>query len=842
MISTRHPINSLLDAPLSTPQKFSLMLSNQKVYALFALSLVAGISEAVKTAVNYTDPSTSYKVQEDGFFGIGRPLLAHDTNTQSGPHLFLFLGSPAQFVQHKSTLFSRLNDEEHLVYLKEAFTNKTYGQTAGFATHITEEDARAISSKNQSLGTCHELAFLLMASPPKSLRALSAECIADVTKVAASVYGSTGTLETKNELVDDFVLHSYKLDGRFWEKNFDSLTKLAKNHPRKGNDAAKERTNYAKYGAHFELFVKDDDRCGTLNANEVLNTISTSQATKITRSSCFPNMKDFQKFVPADVKKVAQLPRNFFADVEELLDSSVYEHMTSEQVQNFGTKSRDERCTFLRINKLKHSRLGHIDNRCWISYLNNFRDYSQANHVPKLGSRIKLIRPECWEGVQTEGFSRIHQDDLQHISSSIMNKFLTANPDFCESLEKLETADKFSIIVPECFIRLTAEQQLKAMEKRGSSFPTSILVKFTRASVDKFGGNMSFLNSVKFTPEQIKSIGRDSQKPEDHPCSALSKDELIGIESLMKNMSDHCFAALTCLEELEPSDLSRVPKTLLALLPYDKLMLMVAENKEYFANLDAAGMKQLTSKDFCAKVTPQIFDQIKAPALAAVDARCAAALTFKKSLTGAQIRAFPQDAFRLYTKDMAAELPAIITLTPEQFHQLSADVKDPKNSAAQLLTKEALTSLPIEYVAKLSEELLSATPAASFAAFTKNAVAALPAASLRRVSAEQIKMVPAEAVSVLTVTQVQELGVALTEASTSPITHLLNDKNVKLSAEAQVAATKRAEEDKERFAKTVAASKKVTIICFHRQCQRLWTLISCSCFGPLILRIHLMSI
>ena len=70
-------------------------------------------------------------------------------------------------------------------------------------------------------------------------------------------------------------------------------------------------------------------------------------------------------------------------------------------------------------------------------------------------------------------------------------------------------------------------------------------------------------------------------------------------------------------------------------------------------------------------------------------------------------------------------------------------------------------------------------------------------------------MVPAEAVSVLTVTQVQELGVALTEASTSPITHLLNDKNVKLSAEAQVAAIKRAEEDKERFAKAAAASKKV---------------------------------
>ena len=74
-------------------------------------------------------------------------------------------------------------------------------------------------------------------------------------------------------------------------------------------------------------------------------------------------------------------------------------------------------------------------------------------------------------------------------------------------------------------------------------------------------------------------------------------------------------------------------------------------------------------------------------------------------------------AFRLYTKDMAAELSAIITLTPEQFHELSADVKDAKNSAAQLLTKEALTSLPIEYVAKLSEELLGATPAASFAAF-----------------------------------------------------------------------------------------------------------------------------
>ena len=277
----------------------------------------------------------------------------------------------------------------------------------------------------------------------------------------------------------------------------------------------------------------------------------------------------------------------------------------------------------------------------------------------------------------------------------------------------------------------------------------------------------------------------------------------------MNNMSEHCFAALTCLDDLEASDLSHLPKSLLALLPFDKLMLMIADDKDYFANLDATGMKHLTSKDFCSKVTQPVFTQIKTAALASVDERCAAALTFKKSLTEAQIRAFSKRAFRLFTKDMTAELPAITALTPEQFHELSADVKEAKQSAAQLLTKEVLAALPSEYVAKLSEELLGATPAPSFAAFsTKDNVVALPAASLRRVSAEQVKMIPAEALSALTVAQVQELGVALTEASTSPITHLLNDKNVKLSAEAQAAAVKRAEGDKERFAKSAAAANK----------------------------------
>lgn len=781
------------------------MLSNTKLYSLLLLSTIATTASAGGFVPDLNLSSVSYKEQEDALFDHTRlPGLAGDDINGIGP--VYFLDAHDRFVQHKPTVFSKMSRAEETQRLKNAFYQGGFQHAAAYAAHITPEDARAISSKNQTMQTCQHFAFLLMGSPMKSLRALSAECVADVVgkalehKRRAAVAASTADVH-KQPLVNTFTANSYKLDKNIWSKNLSLLKDLTKN--------PLGPTDYSNYGAHFELFVKDDDLCRELNANEVLNSITTSQAAKITRPACFTSMADYKLFDPVDnKKKVTQLPKHIFSEVEEVLHENVYKHMTEDQVANFGSKTKDSHCSALNIPALHKGRLSKIDSPCWNSYLTGFKSSDLPVTLP-LEKKIKLIRPDSWKDVKPEGFSRINPSDLEYIPNTIVNQILAAHPEFCDDLDKVDT-DKVRILVPECFIRLTADQQLKVMEKRGSSFPIPILTKLTRESVEKFDGNMSFLRNVKFTAEQIKSIGKDSQKPEEHPCSAMSKDDLIGTESLMNNMSEHCFAALTCLDELEPSDISHLPKSLLALLPYEKLMLMVAEDKEYFANINAADMKHLITKDFCPKVTESIFRQIKAPALAAVDARCAAALTFKKSLTENQIRAFSESAFRLYTNVMVAELlSAITTLTPKQFQQLSADVKDTKHSAAQLLTKEVLATLPSEYIANLSQELLGATPAASFAAFsTKDAVIALPATSLGLVNAEKIMMIPVEAVSALTVAQIQELGVALTDASTSPITHLLNNKAVTLSPESQVAATKRAEDDKERFAKAKEVTKK----------------------------------
>ena len=432
------------------------MLSNKKLLSLLFLSTIATAAATTTTTatIDPRDPSkaeTPYKVQEDEFFNLNKPSHVHDFYNGRNPDVFFFLDNPDDFVQHKSTLFSRLEATKpgHLTYLKEAFEEPKHEHTAKYAAHITVEDAKAISSKNQTMPKiCQSLANVLMASPLQSLRALSTDCHAAVVNEATKVYGSGSSTIIQRKLVNTFVLNSYKLEKKFWENNFDRLTNLTRQHPHKNDFSAKvleaEQTNYSKYGAHFELFVKDDDRCRTLPV-DALNTISTAQAAKIS-PSCFTSMKGYDKFIPATAKKVSQLPKNIFSEVDKKLTPKVYEYMTNEQVAEFGSKVTDSHCGALDINQLFKSRMAHINATCWNSYLVGFD--STENTTPVLGQKIKLIRPECWEGVQTEGFSRIHQDDLQHISSPIMNKFLTANPDFCESLEKLETAESFASSSP----------------------------------------------------------------------------------------------------------------------------------------------------------------------------------------------------------------------------------------------------------------------------------------------------------------------------------------------------------------------------------------------------------
>ena len=794
------------------------MLSISSCLAILSLLSISSVSAANAAmgpgphpinGADYNHADVPYKNQEDAFFNSENPRYSAGAGKNAKRVYFLL--HPNQFNVHKSTFFSRISRAEQVEALKEYFFNYS-NETIDYAKLITSKDVEAISSKHANFSTCDHFAELLMGAPSNTLSGMSPEC-ASAVAVKAQRYTQDATNDDEKndfrQLALQFAKNTPKLNNSVWSKHAETLFHLSNTPTAQVLDSDDDEVEfpsetpidtYNKYGDRLRYLIQNPDLCAKLNAERFLSDVTTKQASLLTRGTCFASMQGISTLrIGADEKDkqrhLQKLPAEVFAEFDGTLDESVFKYLRAEQISKWNVKANvGERCANLRVDLLARGKHAALTRECLQSFLKEAPSTTQ--YAPRIGSGWRAIKPDLISQLDLESFMRIDPEDFVHLNNKAVNAYLEKNPEICSEIESVDT-EKVRLNVPQCANRLSADQITRAIDKQRSAFPAAILAQFNKETVEKLSGQNW---TQHLTGDQIRSLGRDIKNAEEHPCAAIPKDDFINNEKFLKNVSETCFGAFTFVDELDGNDLNFLPPSFSTLLPYSKLMSMLGDNATpFFEKLDETGLKNLVGKDFCKEVGKENFSAIPEKTLISVDAKCAAALTFKKELSQKQVRAFPAPAFKLFDKTAAAEIK-LTDLTPDQFEQLSADVPKENNAGANL-TKDVLTALPATHTAKLSKPLLEATPVGALAAFdTKEKVAALPPKSLNGLIKDQVAAIPCDAMSGFTATQIQELGTTTTDLAKHPL-HLFTDEHHKkhFSKETLELAAKRLEEETKRI-------------------------------------------
>ena len=562
-----------------------------------------------------------------------------------------------------------------------------------------------------------------------------------------------------------------------------------------------------------ELF-KSEDTCGRLKASEVFGeysgdnrenrsrlTATDKEAARKMTPQCFNALKDLGH---VDIRRsLREWPEKLFASVTNELDESFMRHATGKQIEAFGmeVKKEDEEhaCAQLKPEGIPGNHYQYIKASCFRSWV-----ASKEGSIPTLGESVGKLPVTTLAELGGELIGALSVDDLANFRAEHWNEFMkkegacasipetavhalfptNANEDTPSSTSGRKGGRRF-IPDAQCMIKLSPALQKAAVKTVSSAMPTDALSLLDADALSAWSENpFGILNRVR-NGTLLAGLGTKIGHGRPHPCRILTSKILLAHPTFAQHMHPNCAAAMTDLESIDNSELSKMPLAVLSQLPLSRIRM--ARDFTQLSGKDVEVLAQ--SNNFCTALDHASLLAMPISARASFVPDCVAQWKFINKLTQADMESLPGDAFATFDADSIQSVQSITWMSPVQFGAMGSKCPSGRTHPAAVVGADTLAASTVEQIGALTSAHVAAIPAKSFSGLKPEQVSAIPPAALTTITVEQVSAMSDVAFGGFKAAQFARFGEANRAlVDRNPVNAITRTKLDKLDAEAKAAA------------------------------------------------------
>ena len=561
-----------------------------------------------------------------------------------------------------------------------------------------------------------------------------------------------------------------------------------------------------------ELF-KSEDTCGRFKASDVFEEYDDSRVNRSRLSAtdkeaarkmtpqCFNALKNLDR---VNIRhSLREWPEKLFASVTHPIDANFMLYATGKQIEAFGTEVRKEddehACAQLKPEAIPGNHYQHIMPACFRSWV-----ASQEGNIPTLGEPVSKLPVMTLAELGGEFIAALSPDDLAKFRPEHWTEFMKkegacssipenavhalfpshANDDGANPTVGKKGGRRF-IPDAQCMAKLSPTLQKAAVRTVSSAMPADALSLLDADALSAWSENpFGILNGVR-NGTLLAGLGSKIGHGRTHPCQILTSKILLAHPTFAQHIHPECAAAMTDLNSIDNSELSKMPLAVISQLPLARIRLA-----REFTQLSGKDVEVLTlSNNFCSVLDHASFLAMPISARANFVSACVVQWKFVNKLTQADMESLPGDAFAMFDADSIQSVPSITWMSPVQFGTMGSKCPTGKIHPAAVVGADTLAALSIEQIGTLTSAHVAAIPAKSFSGLKPGQVTAIPVAALTTITAEQVSNMSDVAFGGFKAAQFARFGeVNRAVVDRNPIKAITRTKLDKLDTEAKAAA------------------------------------------------------